>query len=642
MEQAAGEPSLSTGGAAAGTRRASHLWKVLLAIVLAQLVYWLAVRPLVISPPDLPASYEQLNPRAARLAEPTPEALARADYKPVQFPWWTCCRGYAAFAVDWKMDKVPQGGVAIVPLIDADNQQVYVNGHLVHARGSMTVPGVHHNRLRTVLFVSPGLVRPGTNTVEILMVREALPYFDVRAAPLIGDWPTYSAHYAQRMFVFNEYTVIGYTIGFVLAALALVVAIRSQRRAMPVWLFVLALTWSLLTHYYVWPGAPLGAHGRIIYYFALTNLLPVATLNLADAWTERPRRWITATSLALYGLVMAATTWVYFRQPAPDGFDNAGMLADWFGMAFAGLTLLRFGWHLLREPDDRWLEVGIFTLFVSLVVLDRYALIVGTAAGGNISQTTPLLLLALVVAYLARNIRLFASIRSYNAELQDRVTVREAELAAAHAREREFVRREAHEEERRRIMRDMHDGLGSQLMSLLLAARRNALPGERMADGLQAVMDEMRLILDSMDSVGESLASALAMFHIRTAERVAAAGLAFDWEDRHVTPMPAMGPRDVLNVFRILQEAVNNALRHGGAGRIVVRLEDSPLPGHGLRLVIADDGKGIDQGLVDGTLSGGRGLANMRTRAAALGAQIAFAASADGTSVMLDLPGTRP
>lgn len=633
MDQVQGQ----TAQAGGGPRLSWHMGRVLLAVLLAQCVYWLVVRPAVIQPPSLPESYERFNPRAARLDAPTPEALARARFAPVELPWWTCCRGYAAFAVDWKMERVPPGGVAIVPMVDADNQRVYVNGHLVLSRGSMTIPGVSHQRLRTVIFVSPGLVREGTNTVTYVMAREALPYFDVGAAPLIGDWEVYSRHYARRMFIFNDYATIGYTIGFVLAALAMAVMIRSERRAFPFWLSAVALTWSLLTHFYVWTEAPLGAHFRILYYFALTNFLPVAILNLADAWTERPLRWLTRASLALFAAIMAGTAWAYLALPQPEGFDLAGTLADWTGLGLAAAVVLRFGWHLWRHRDDRWLEVGIFTLLVSLVALDRYALLVGTSAGGNISQTAPLLLLALVAAYLARNVRLFASMRSYNAELQSRVAAREAELEVAHARERDLVRREAHEEERRRIMRDMHDGLGSQLMSLLLAARRNALPGERMAEGLQAVMDEMRLILDSMDSVGESLASALVMFRTRTAERVAAAGLAFDWEDSHAAPMPAMGPRDVLNVFRILQEAVNNALRHAGASRISLRIEDSPLPGHGLRLVIADDGKGIDPQVAEGAAAGGRGLANMRTRAAALGAEIAFAGTAGGTRITLDL-----
>ena len=141
--------------------RRPGLWKALLAILIAQLFYWYAVRPMIIVAPHQPASYEVLNPRAAALSEPTSTALAAAKYRPAELPWWTCCHGYHAFAVDWRMDKVPAGGVAIVPLVDADNVQVFVNGYLVHARGNMKIPGVSHQRLRTVLFVSPGLVHPG-------------------------------------------------------------------------------------------------------------------------------------------------------------------------------------------------------------------------------------------------------------------------------------------------------------------------------------------------------------------------------------------------------------------------------------------------------------------------------------------------
>lgn len=613
--------------------RRPQLWKAIFAILVAQLVYWYGVRPLVILTPSKPPGYEVVNPRAAAIAEPTRKALSKAHYRPVELPWWTCCHGYNAFAFDWRMDQVPAGGVAIVPLVDADNVQVFVNGFLVHARGRMTIPGVSHERLRTVLFVSPGLVHPGLNRVEYLMVREGQPYFDVRKAPLIGDWPSYSKHYAARMFIFNEYETIGYTIGFILAIIALVVALRSERKAFPFWLFALASTWALLTHFYSWTYAPLGAHVRLLYYFALTNFLPVAILNLADSWSERPIRRLAPVSLAIYLLAMGYISWAYLDQPPPVGFDHAGTVTDWLGLSFSAAAVLRFLWHMGRHKDDRWIEVGIFTLFISLVALDRIALIMGSSPGGHIAQNAPLLLLALALAYLTRNIRLFRSLGSYNSALEARVLEREAELEVAHIRERELVRRKAHDDERRRIMRDMHDGLGSGLMSMLLAARRSALPADRMAEGLQAVIDEMRLILDSMDSVGESLSSALAMFRNRTTGRVQEAGMEFAWSNKSTLPLPDFGPHAVLNIFRILQEAVANALRHSGGKRISVRIVDSPLPGHAIRISVSDDGHGFDP-----DAPGGRGLANMRSRAKALGIRIDIASRSGGGSVVLDLP----
>ncbi len=615
--------------------RARQMWRTAVAILLAQMVYWFLIQPFLLGSPARPELYEIVNQRAARLSEPTAEALANAPYESVEAPWWDCCNGYFAYAADWELDTVPPEGLALIPLVNADNTRVYVNGNLVHLKGQIRYPDLTHEQLRTVLFVSPGLLHTGVNTVEFILAREALPYVDVNGQPLIGEFHLLSEVFAKRMFLFNEYPPMAYAIGFALALIAFVVMLRADRRGFPFWMGTLALGWSLLAHFYEIEEPLFGAQWKIMYYFALTALLPVAWLNLANEWTGRPWRWVPWVSIPLWLANIAANAWLWFNLPQPDSFDRVSELTNYMGIAFSLLAILRFLWHMLREPDDRHLEVGVFTLCISLIAVDRWWELTAGVAKGNIQETTPLLLLALALAYLARNVRLFQSLGTYNTELQAKVALREAELEVAHSRERELVRREAHDEERRRIMADMHDGLGSQLMSMLLAARRNALPGERMAEGLQAVMDEMRLILDSMDSVGESLTSALVMFRTSTERRVHEAGLAFHWQEAPDLPLPQLGPRAVLNVFRILQEAVNNALRHAAASTIVVSIAPSEADANRLRIEIADDGRGLQEANEQG-----RGLNNMRSRAAQLGATFTLIPGSPGTRVQLDLPQT--
>ena len=58
-----------------------------------------------------------------------------------------------------------------------------------------------------------------------------------------------------------------------------------------------------------------------------------------------------------------------------------------------------------------------------------------------------------------------------------------------------------------------------------------------------------------------------------------------------VASPPSLGPAAAGQVFRIAQEALQNALRHAGAARIEVRLEDG---GGRLALSVADDGRGFD------------------------------------------------
>ncbi len=73
------------------------------------------------------------------------------------------------------------------------------------------------------------------------------------------------------------------------------------------------------------------------------------------------------------------------------------------------------------------------------------------------------------------------------------------------------------------------------------------------------------------------------------------------------------------HLFRIVQEAVNNAVRHSQARRIVIRLE--PFDGHVL-LEISDDGTGIDPGVAQSGATQGTGLRTMYYRASQMGAHL--------------------
>jgi signal transduction histidine kinase len=99
---------------------------------------------------------------------------------------------------------------------------------------------------------------------------------------------------------------------------------------------------------------------------------------------------------------------------------------------------------------------------------------------------------------------------------------------------------------------------------------------------------------------------------------------------------PPLGAAAAGQVFRIAQEALQNALRHADAARIEVRLEG----GGDRRLVlsVADDGQGFDAGAP--VLRGRRlGLTSMEERAAELGGRLTVSSRPGaGTTVRLELP----
>jgi two-component system, NarL family, sensor histidine kinase UhpB len=181
-------------------------------------------------------------------------------------------------------------------------------------------------------------------------------------------------------------------------------------------------------------------------------------------------------------------------------------------------------------------------------------------------------------------------------------------------------------------MRDMHDGIGGQLMSLLFAARQKALPPEELTQGLRSVIDELRLIIDSLDTVGESLGAALASFRSRIEPRLSAAGIAIDWSNDLPEGLPELPPHTVLQVFRIVQEAITNAIKHSGtkALGVAIGLDESKA----LRIAISDSGAGFDPAAA----AGGRGLENMAARAAAIGGALKLESNKAGTTVILTVP----
>ncbi len=222
--------------------------------------------------------------------------------------------------------------------------------------------------------------------------------------------------------------------------------------------------------------------------------------------------------------------------------------------------------------------------------------------------------------------------------------VREAEdkLRATLARDEERARAMALAGERTRLMRDLHDGLGGQLVSIVALSERQRGGGAPIGEAARAALRDLRLVIDAMDDIGGDLMLALGAWRERIASQLRAHQIALDW--RVLTPdglplHPELRPGHVIQILRLLDEAVTNAVKHAGAGSIRVSIETLTGDGeaHG-RISVADDGRGFTAPGEEGAAPAGRGLANMKRRAEGCGAQLAIVSGPEGTRVTLDLP----
>jgi signal transduction histidine kinase len=221
-----------------------------------------------------------------------------------------------------------------------------------------------------------------------------------------------------------------------------------------------------------------------------------------------------------------------------------------------------------------------------------------------------------------------------NRGLEQRVRDKTAQIEDGYRRLGELEVQRARSDERARILREVHDGVGGQLVATLAMLESGGADARAIEGTVRDALDEMRLTVDTFGSgTSRDAVTALAMLRRRMQTRLEAAGLRVVWSVADDAPAPALGPELTLDLLRVVQEAMTNVLEHARARTIEVAIAASG-DGKGLRVTIRDDGGGIGPGS-----SAGHGLANMRRRAERLGAALEIASSSAGTTVTIALPG---
>jgi signal transduction histidine kinase len=207
------------------------------------------------------------------------------------------------------------------------------------------------------------------------------------------------------------------------------------------------------------------------------------------------------------------------------------------------------------------------------------------------------------------------------------LNIRQREDAQKAVTTLEVSRSRAHEREM--LLADMHDGLGSQISTARLRVERGEMTQADIIHLLRECSADLHLMVDTLREQNDSLEAALVDYKTRVERRIAEQGIGLAWS-LQLDGAPAMSARRMLQVLRIIQESITNAMRHAGAREIIVAaryLGDSVY-----QIKVEDDGTGIAD-----DISPGRGLSNMRRRARDLGGSLDVRRRADGrgTEVIL-------
>lgn len=199
----------------------------------------------------------------------------------------------------------------------------------------------------------------------------------------------------------------------------------------------------------------------------------------------------------------------------------------------------------------------------------------------------------------------------------------------------------AAEDERQRIARELHDDtaqrLAAMLVRLQVAMRQEDLPKrntilEEIREGILETAEAVRRIARGLrppvlDEVGVIAA-------IRSHAEALRKAYEFDIDVENPAEEPRLGPDAELALYRIVQEALSNVVRHAGATRARVVFD----AGNGsLRVLVEDDGKGF---VLDPTRpTSGLGLMGMRERARNAGGELQIdSRPGEGTRVRVKIP----
>ena len=345
-----------------------------------------------------------------------------------------------------------------------------------------------------------------------------------------------------------------------------------------------------------------------------------------------------------------------------------------WGTAMIILFAIGVGMARLGAPDEPWLYFTYVFPFVTVALPMRLgprvaftvslalANVAGIAASSPEHFRSPYMpmmlsfLTAVILVSIAAGYTLYlalretflqsqqlarasAEVKDYSEHLEEKVAERTHELrrVLAHLET-------AREDERAFISRELHDQLGQELAAqrYALAFTRKRYQDEpaaiarnldelddlqgRIALTVRSIVTQLRpVVLDD-----QGLRAALDWLVRQTAERTGlTCTLVMDGDEAALT-----GEQPIA-IFRIVQEAITNALRHADPQRIAVSVR----LGATLEVDIADDGAGFDPAQARPSARGGAGLIGMRERAQALGGDLTVdSRPGAGTTVRLRLP----
>jgi signal transduction histidine kinase len=353
-------------------------------------------------------------------------------------------------------------------------------------------------------------------------------------------------------------------------------------------------------------AVPLGAMIRRDSLYLHTALIAfLLTLVLSDRLIETPPVswpvWSLVLKGALAGIAMlAGVSYIHLRHDKLARVSGLVRVLPWLMLLWvvaAGLAMPSRWASLSWQDHSLWLLLlpMLYVLVMLYVVVTRFR----------------------SASALARELM---------HSLQARVAQRESELAASYSKLELLAREQERAQERTRILRDMHDGVGAHISAAIRQVQGGQADSEALLQTLRDSLDQLKLSIDSMHLQAGDVVALLANLRYRLEPRFTSSGMVFEWDVDTLPEQPQLDHSAMRQLQYMLFEALSNVLQHAGAS--TARVQGKQI-GELVQISVIDNGRGWD------TRQPSRGLASMRERAQAIGAQLDIQSQVGQTTVCI-------
>jgi signal transduction histidine kinase len=474
--------------------------------------------------------------------------------------------------------------------------------------------------------IQPQSWQEGQNEILVRLTRSK---WGGNFAPvLFGDHNHLQALWSERVSRQVEINEILLAFGLGLTLINLVIWAARPRDNIYLWFGGMSFSWSLVTMhmviyhnplpYDVWlPLVHVGIDGSIFCMYGFIGRL-----------VEGVRRAGREHLFLIWTLLASGS---HFLVP-PDYFWISTYSIHMAGTLWVGAIVIRVARLALRDHNRQAIIVSLAILLQILLFFhNAYLMFFATSERweGNMFYAhfgIPLLFLIFTGILISRFTQALAVAETLNRELEDKVEESRQLIEQTFAERRALEIKQAAEQERLKIYRDLHDDVGSKLLSIVHADR-----GSGLGNMARAALESLRNAVSKANNPDQALESFLHDIREETELRLMGSGHQIIWQQTMPVPTFIIPSTVAFNLNRILKEVVSNIIRHARADHVNVTIK---LSDDLWTFEVTDNGQGLEE-----HAPRGNGINNIESRTQEINASVKWHSQTQtGTRFVLQIP----